>query len=466
MDAKLKATIKLLEEVADSFAKRAEMYYKHRPKLMKLVEEFYRAYCTLAEQYDTVVDVLRQVLHTISDAFLRETPSPLTELDEPDLLTTSGTCSEHELQSDGSSNSLNKHTVKRSATFPEEKWCRTIVESSHLAKENDSLKEQLSSENSRANKAESEIAIISASIRQLSVARDAAEAECRAYSEKLEKVESELLKAQNDMKELADGWAREVGNLHNTEKIKQSQKQELEDLKERLRELEVRQLEPERNRSKQREEEGMQKISELMDEVERNKIEKETIVWQLKKEIERLNEQILSSEILISELDNKITMLIDTNERLESEIEILRERLWIYFGKQEKMIFATTMHAGADISASSDSFNWLHVLCNRLHYVLQPLKSHVGGFLFSLVKAVLYVYTKFFSAQNSSEKIIKEDYQCKSKLLMEVENMKNNAMQEKELDETRGEMDEDKMMSEEDGWRNSKTILENYKEET
>lgn len=467
MDAKLKATIKLLEEVADSFAKRAEMHYKHRPKLMKLVEEFYRAYCTLAEQYDTVVDVLRQVLHTISDAFLRDTPSPLIELDVSDLPTTSGSCSEHELQSDENSNSLNKHTVKRSATFPEEKWLRTLIESSHLAKDIDSLKEQLSSETKRANKAEGEIATLSASIRHLTVARDDAEAECRAYSEKLDKVESELLKAQNDMKELADGWAREVGNLHSTEKMKQSQKQELDDLKERLRELEARQFEPERNRSKQKEEEDAQKISELMNEVELNKLQAETIVWELKKEIDRLNEQNLSSEILISELENKLTMLRDTNDMLESEIEILRERLWMYFGKQEKMLFETTLHASTDVRTSSDSFNWLNVLCSRLlDHMLRPLKSHIGAFLFSLVKAVLYIYTKFFTTQNSSEKIIKEDDQWKSKLLLKVEKPKKNVLQEQELYEMRGDMDEDPMMPEEDDWRNSKTILEDYKEET
>ncbi|KAK9999226.1 hypothetical protein SO802_018829 [Lithocarpus litseifolius] len=52
MDAKVKAMIMLIEEDADSIARRAEMYYKKRPELMKLVEEFYRAYRALAERYD------------------------------------------------------------------------------------------------------------------------------------------------------------------------------------------------------------------------------------------------------------------------------------------------------------------------------------------------------------------------------------------------------------------------------
>ena len=55
--------IKLIEEDADSFARRAEMYYKKRPELMKLVEEFYRAYRALAERYDHATGVIRQAHH-------------------------------------------------------------------------------------------------------------------------------------------------------------------------------------------------------------------------------------------------------------------------------------------------------------------------------------------------------------------------------------------------------------------
>ncbi|KAJ6336031.1 hypothetical protein OIU78_012603 [Salix suchowensis] len=62
MDSKVKQMIKLIEEDADSFARRAEMYYKKRPELMKLVEEFYRAYRALSERYDHATGALRQAL--------------------------------------------------------------------------------------------------------------------------------------------------------------------------------------------------------------------------------------------------------------------------------------------------------------------------------------------------------------------------------------------------------------------
>ncbi|XP_068660071.1 protein NETWORKED 3C-like [Aristolochia californica] len=52
LDEKTKAMVKLIEEDADSFAQRAEMYYKKRPELVNMVEDFYRAHRSLAEKYD------------------------------------------------------------------------------------------------------------------------------------------------------------------------------------------------------------------------------------------------------------------------------------------------------------------------------------------------------------------------------------------------------------------------------
>ncbi|KAK3004152.1 hypothetical protein RJ639_019048 [Escallonia herrerae] len=54
LDDKTKAMLKIVEEDADSFAQRAEMYYKKRPELISMVEDFYRAHRSLAERYDLV----------------------------------------------------------------------------------------------------------------------------------------------------------------------------------------------------------------------------------------------------------------------------------------------------------------------------------------------------------------------------------------------------------------------------
>ncbi|XVF46230.1 hypothetical protein PTKIN_Ptkin03bG0010800 [Pterospermum kingtungense] len=60
MDRSVKQMLKLIEEDADSFAKKAEMYYKKRPELVAHVEEFYRMYRSLAERYDHVTGELRK----------------------------------------------------------------------------------------------------------------------------------------------------------------------------------------------------------------------------------------------------------------------------------------------------------------------------------------------------------------------------------------------------------------------
>ncbi|GAB4839143.1 Protein NETWORKED 1A [Ancistrocladus abbreviatus] len=60
MDSKVRQMIKLIEVDEDSFVRRADMYFKRRPELMKLVEEFYRAYRALAERYDHATGVIRQ----------------------------------------------------------------------------------------------------------------------------------------------------------------------------------------------------------------------------------------------------------------------------------------------------------------------------------------------------------------------------------------------------------------------
>ncbi|CAH8280092.1 unnamed protein product [Arabidopsis lyrata] len=60
MDRSVKRMVKLIEEDADSFAKKAEMYYQSRPELISLVEEFHRMYRALAERYENITGELRK----------------------------------------------------------------------------------------------------------------------------------------------------------------------------------------------------------------------------------------------------------------------------------------------------------------------------------------------------------------------------------------------------------------------
>ncbi|XAR58483.1 hypothetical protein NMG60_11013889 [Bertholletia excelsa] len=51
--------LRIIEEDADTFVQCAEMYYKKRPELISMVEEFYRAHRSLAEQYDRIKSATR-----------------------------------------------------------------------------------------------------------------------------------------------------------------------------------------------------------------------------------------------------------------------------------------------------------------------------------------------------------------------------------------------------------------------
>ncbi|KAE8725671.1 Detected protein of unknown function [Hibiscus syriacus] len=66
MEEKVTAVLKVIEEDGDSFAKRAEMYYKKRPELIQFVEEFYRAYRALAERYDHISTELQNANNTLA----------------------------------------------------------------------------------------------------------------------------------------------------------------------------------------------------------------------------------------------------------------------------------------------------------------------------------------------------------------------------------------------------------------
>ncbi|KAJ0981666.1 hypothetical protein J5N97_009921 [Dioscorea zingiberensis] len=132
MDVKVKSMIKLLEEDADSFARRAEMYYKKRPELMKLVEEFYRAYRALAERYDHATGELRQAHRTMAEAFPNQIPLVLT--DESPSNSSSGVephtpempppiralFDPDDLQKDALGVSSHFHTINRNGSYSDE----------------------------------------------------------------------------------------------------------------------------------------------------------------------------------------------------------------------------------------------------------------------------------------------------------------------------------------------------------
>ncbi|RLM99751.1 hypothetical protein C2845_PM06G08640 [Panicum miliaceum] len=85
MEDRVKCILFLLGEEADSFAKRAEMYYKRRPEVISSVEEAYRAYRALAERYGHMSGELHKANHTIATAFPDQIQYSLLEEDDDNL---------------------------------------------------------------------------------------------------------------------------------------------------------------------------------------------------------------------------------------------------------------------------------------------------------------------------------------------------------------------------------------------
>ncbi|KAF8079637.1 hypothetical protein N665_1012s0011 [Sinapis alba] len=84
IEEKVQYVLKLLQEDGDSFAKRAEMYYKKRPELISFVEESYRAYRALAERYDHISTELQNANTTIASVFPDQVPNFAMDDDDSD----------------------------------------------------------------------------------------------------------------------------------------------------------------------------------------------------------------------------------------------------------------------------------------------------------------------------------------------------------------------------------------------
>lgn len=71
--------LNLIEGDADSFAQRAEMYYKKRPELVNMIEDFYRSYRYLAEQHELLRS---EAAVARRSSTLSKSDSDLTEVDD------------------------------------------------------------------------------------------------------------------------------------------------------------------------------------------------------------------------------------------------------------------------------------------------------------------------------------------------------------------------------------------------
>ncbi|RID80006.1 hypothetical protein BRARA_A02705 [Brassica rapa] len=211
MDSKVKAMIKLIEEDADSFARRAEMYYKKRPELMKLVEEFYRAYRALAERYDHATVELRHAHKTMAEAFPNQVPFDMIED------SASSSCSEPRTpektppgiqpfyDSDSAATSRRGLSHVGSSETEVESLKRTLIE---LGAEKEALSLQYQLSLNKLSRLEKDLKDAQKDVNGLDERASKAEIESRILAEGLEKLEAErdnaLLRYNQSMKKIAD----------------------------------------------------------------------------------------------------------------------------------------------------------------------------------------------------------------------------------------------------------------------
>ncbi|KAF8006455.1 hypothetical protein BT93_K0678 [Corymbia citriodora subsp. variegata] len=347
MDVKVNQMIKLIEEDADSFARRAEMYYKKRPELMKLVEEFYRAYRALAERYDHATGVLRQAQKTMAEAFPNQVPpmvsddSPASESDPrtPEMLFTGRSLFDSEDFGKDSGDPAS-NLPRRNGAFTEESDSMTGGKS--LKQFNDmsgsaegrvrrglNFQEQ-NSGGGRSSKAEAEI--LKKAIAELEAEKEAGRVQYQQSSERSSNLELELSRAQEDC-----------------EKLKEQARQaeaEVESLKEALAKLEV-----ERKANHIQYEQCLEKMSnlengissaqkdaqELNDRACRAESESETLKHDLLKveaekevalvQCKQCMERISNLENNLMQAEEDTRKIVERADKAEGEVEALKEEI-------------------------------------------------------------------------------------------------------------------------------------------
>ncbi|GFQ05333.1 hypothetical protein PHJA_002677400 [Phtheirospermum japonicum] len=308
IDGKVKSMIKLIEEDADSFARRAEMYYKKRPELMKLVEEFYRAYRALAERYNHATGELRHAQQTIAKAFPDEVPFDLVEeLKLP----------AHALfNADDNLLENSARGVSSSEADPRKKGLKQLPEMFGSEK---------TGARSQNHEDESEAQCLKKALDDMKAEKENVLTQYQQCLERLSEIEHELNNAQNDSTRLGEKASRaeiEVQTLKEAliqfevEKIAGMIKQN--DYLEKISRLEamVSRFQEEMKGLDGRACEAESEAQNLKDEISKLEFEKETVVCQYMQSLEKISDL----EKIISKNENEAKFLKKQAEIAENEV--------------------------------------------------------------------------------------------------------------------------------------------------
>ncbi|KAK8486508.1 hypothetical protein V6N13_045941 [Hibiscus sabdariffa] len=378
MDAKVKQMIKLIEEDADSFARRAEMFYKKRPELTKLVEEFYRAYRSLAERYDHATGVLRQAHRTMAEVFPNQVPGGFTDdspggsATEVDPRTpempplTPALLEPDELQKDALG--LSSHAIKRNGAFTDgsesimirkglkqfndlfgseeatnrvkfmegrarkglnfhDKWEKEQSPRNNVGSD---LRARVPSESERVTKAEMEVFTLKNALAKLEAEKEAGLLQYQQSLEKLSDLEREVSRAQKDsrgLNERASQAEAEVqtlkGALTKLEAEKDASLVQYKQCLERINNLEnsISQVQKDAGELNERASKAETEAEAVKQDLARVEAEKEDALARYKQcseTISNLEEKLLSAE-------ENARRMTDRAEKAEGELETLKQ---------------------------------------------------------------------------------------------------------------------------------------------
>ncbi|KAL0459499.1 UNVERIFIED_CONTAM: protein NETWORKED 1D [Sesamum latifolium] len=345
MDVKVKSMIKLIEEDADSFARRAEMYYKKRPELMKLVEEFYRAYRALAERYDHATGVIRHAHRTMTEAFPNQVPlmfgddSPASNVSgtdprTPEMLIPIGEFTDESdsvarrkalKQFNDSSGPVER--VRRGLNFDEAEEKEQSIRSN----ENNHVKDPKLSKSDQDGDSE-EILRLKEALAKLETEKEAGLVQYQQSLDKLAQLETEISKTREDFRVLSD-QANKAENevvalkemLTRLEAEKESKLQDYQQCVDRISNLQavISTSQEDAEKLNERANTAETQAQSLKAELDKLAVEKDAA----------LNQYMQSLEI-ISNLENKLRLteedargFKERAEKAEGEVEILRQTI-------------------------------------------------------------------------------------------------------------------------------------------
>ncbi|PWZ34145.1 Protein NETWORKED 1D [Zea mays] len=358
MDSKIKVMIKIIDEDADSFARRAEMYYKRRPELMSLLEELYRAYRALAERYDHAAGELRQAHKKMAEAFPDE-----FQLDFDDDLPTETASTETETDNRDMTpffRSFIKGGDSKKRAKDDQDHEKLQKEISSLSQENQELKKKISSVLEKSNMAESEVLSLKEALAEQEAEKEAAFSQCQQSSDRLQSLKSEILHTQEEFNSLKEEMQNGLQNLSTAEercllleranqnllleldKLKLASKEKHDELNEKHIELEKLSIsiQEEQLKSMQAEmawlsvEKQLKQAQEKLrlmsldkhgeaskiENIEANRVQLKKELKSIQEENRKLDEQNHSSTSVIIRLQDEIISLKNAQWRLEEEV--------------------------------------------------------------------------------------------------------------------------------------------------